>query len=161
MLQDPSRKLLQIDDSTTTVTAAPLSAANATANVSSSLLAPPSDDSKPHSILADVISSFKSKYGKSPEVAPASATANATANAVIISDDHDALAIDISDDDSMDYYMEPCSDGPVPSAYESFVQASTQSQFLHLHLCLCYPYAHPKACKSVPEALQQSRRLCL
>ena len=31
---------------------------------------------------------------------------------------------------SMDYYMEPCTDGPVPSAYEAFVQVNSQ------HLCL-------------------------
>lgn len=150
MLQDPSRKLLQIDDSATTVTAAPLSAANATSNISSSLLAPPSSDNKPHSILSDVISSFRSKYGRSPATAPAAA-ANATATAVITTDENGDVTIsseptdtttdesgdvasneptdtmqDAMDDasDAMEFYMEPCSDGPVPSAYESFVQVS-------------------------------------
>lgn len=165
MLQDSSRKLLQIDDSATTVTAAPLSAANATANASSSLLAPPSEDSKPHSVLSDVISSFKSKYGKSPQTAPAAAaTANATATVVVVSNDdndvvlndvHDALAFNISGNDTnsmmaindaMEYYMEPCSDGPVPSAYDSFVQVCIQSHCLHQHLHLSY--AHSPACKA-------------
>ena len=118
-LQD-SRKLLQIDDSATTVNAAPLSAANATANATSSLLSSPSEDSKPHSILSDVISSFKAKYGKhdgapsaAPESAPpASATANATASS---SDDGD---------DDEEYYMDPCTSAPVPTAYEAFVEVS-------------------------------------
>ena len=170
MVQDSSRKLLQIDDSATTVTAAPLSAANATANVSSSLLAPPSEDSKPHSILSEVISSFKSKYGKSPETAPAAAaTANATATVVVLNDAHDALAFNSSDAsgmhvisgddaDSIEYYMETCSDGPVPSAYESFVQVRIQSHCLHEHLYLYSPYAYSPACKPVPIAW---RHLCL
>ena len=117
LLQDSSRKLLQINDSATTVTAAPLTAAKANA----SILAPPSENGKPHSILADVISSFKSKFGKGSEAPAASATANATA--IIISDGEGMSS-------SMDYYMEPCTDGPVPSAYEAFVQVNSQ------HLCL-------------------------
>lgn len=109
LLQDSSRKLLQINDSKTTVTAAPLSAAKA----NSSILAPPSENGKPHSILADVISSFKSKYGNHSEAPAASATANATA--VVVTNDEGA---------SMDKYMEPCTDGPVPSAYEAFVEVN-------------------------------------
>lgn len=113
-MQDSSRKLLQIDDSATTVTAAPLSAAKANA----SILAPPSEDGKPHSILSEVISSFKSKFGKQSEAPTAAPAASATANAtVIITDDE-------GDSSSMDFYMEPCTNGPMPSAYKAFVEVN-------------------------------------
>ncbi|KAL3163232.1 hypothetical protein ABBQ32_009633 [Trebouxia sp. C0010 RCD-2024] len=128
-MQDSSRKLLQIDDSATTVTAAPLSAAKANA----SILAPPSEDGKPHSILSEVISSFKSKFGKQSEAPTAAPAASATANAtVIITDDE-------GDSSSMDFYMEPCTNGPMPSAYKAFVEC----------ICSC-PVAYANGPSSAP-----------
>ena len=105
VLQDFHRRLLQIDDSATTVNAAPLANANATSSVTPSS----SSDDSPHTILEDVISAYKAKFGKGPAPAPVtvSATANATAD---------------SSSDSSDLYSTPCSAGPIPSQYEAFVE---------------------------------------
>ncbi len=112
-MQDLSRKLLQIDDSATTVDAAPLSSANAS---SSGLSFNSSNDTKPHTILSDVVSAYKAKFTKRNISASApvssmsspSASATATANATADSGD--------------DYYSTPCSSSPIPSQYKAFVE---------------------------------------
>lgn len=65
--------------------AAPLAAANAS---SSSILSPSNNDTTPHTILSDVISSYQAKLNKtqtsspSPSTSPAVATANLSATTV-------------------------------------------------------------------------------
>ena len=110
-MQDFHRRLLQIDDSATTVNAAPLANANATSSVTPSSSSDDSHDDSPHTILEDVISAYKAKFGKGPAPAPVtvSATANATASAG-------------SDSDSSDLYSTPCSSDPIPTQYEAFVE---------------------------------------
>lgn len=113
--QDFNRKLLQIDNSATTVPAAPLANANATASV----LAPSSssNNAKPHSILEDVIGAYKAKFGKGSVPVPSTIAVNASAAATAAADDGD------------DYYTTPCTSDPIPTEYEAFVEVSS-------HFCI-------------------------
>lgn len=73
LLQD--RKLLQIDDSATTVDAAPLAAADSSSSALGSDLLSSNNGTMPHTILSDVISAYKNKFSKSAG-APAPSTSS-------------------------------------------------------------------------------------
>ncbi len=76
-LQD--RKLLQIDDSATTVDAAPLAAANSSSSALGSGLLSSNNGTTPHTILSNVISAYKSKFSKSASAPAPSTSSNASA----------------------------------------------------------------------------------
>lgn len=87
-------------------------APNASSLVAGSDSSPSNNDTKPHAILSDVVSAYKSKFKPvkastpAPSVSDSSATATANATA----------------DGGDDYYSTPCSSDPIPSQYEAFVQ---------------------------------------
>ena len=121
-MRSQDRKLLQINSSATTVDAAPLVVANASSSVAGSDSSSSNNDTKPHAILSDVVSAYKSKFKPvkattpAPSVSDASVTATANATA----------------DGGDDYYSTPCSSDPIPSQYEAFVQVRALVHAKHL-----------------------------
>ena len=124
------RKLFQINDSATTVDAAPLAAsANATSIASPSSS---STSSKPHSILGDIISDFKNKVNGTDATPAATSAPASSASAAASSADADATPPFQSD---LTMYSPPCEASPEPTAYEAFTGVSALSTASNFSNC--------------------------
>jgi len=119
-------------------------AANASSSVAGSDSSSSNNDTKPHAILSDVVSAYKSKFKPDKANTPApsmpDSSATATANATA--------------DGGQDYYSTPCSSGPIPSQYEAFVEVRAVSHeehhaplLMHLKLhCVQQSMVMPQNC---------------
>ena len=132
-------------------------AANASSSVAGSDSPSSNNDTKPHAILSDVVSAYKSKFkpAKANTTAPSMSDSSATATANATADGGD------------DYYSTPCSSDPIPSQYEAFVEVRAVLHEQHLahasrlhcvQQSLVMPCSESRHCASVTYIL--NREFC-